>query len=183
MDRAGLARAAATIVAALGLLGVSAGAAAQPVAPAHPVVPAAAPLRCPLAGSYDPANPFARILRGEAPVSLIAEDRLVLAFVPIDWQNPGHALIIPRRAVRNVEGLTDREWLAILHMARRIARAQQTAFGSTGYSLQQNNGRNQEVCHAHVHVVPNSPSDPVKPATRAQQDAIAAKLRAALPPL
>ena len=167
-------RSAAGFVALLGFAGASA-------ALAQPVAPAASPLRCPLTAPYDPTNPFAKILRGEAPVSMIAEDRLVLAFVPLDWQNPGHALIIPRRAVRNVEGLTDREWLAVLHMARRIARAQQTAFGSTGYTLQQNNGRNQEVCHAHVHVVPNAQPDPVKPATRAQQDAIAAKLRAALP--
>jgi histidine triad (HIT) family protein len=139
-------------------------------------------LRCPLTAEYDPANPFARILRGELPVSLIAEDRLVIAFVPLGWDHLGHALVVPRRAVRNLYDLTDAEIIAVTHMIRRIGTAQQRAFGSTGFSIEQNNARKQDVCHAHFHVIPNTPEVTNRRPTRAQMDDVAARLRAALPP-
>lgn len=140
------------------------------------------PIRCPLDAPYDAGNPFAKILSGKQPGAIIARDRLVVALVPIDWENPGHALVITRRAVRNMEGLSDAEMVAALHMIRRVAAAQRKALGATGYTVRQNNARNQEVCHIHFHVVPNTPVDKVDRATLAQMEAIAARLRAALPP-
>lgn len=149
-------------------------------------VPAAAladePMKCPLAAPYDPQNPFAQIIRGEKKQAVVYSDALVMAFVPIGWDNPGHVLIVPRRAVRNLNDMTDEEMLAVFHLIRRIGAAQQRAFGATGFSIQQNNARNQSVCHAHFHVIPNSPRQPVDNATPEQMEAIAAKLRAALPP-
>lgn len=149
-------------------------------------VPAAAaadePLKCPLDAPYDQHNPFAQIIRGEKQQAIVYSDPLVMAFVPIGWENPGHVLIIPKRSVRSLNDMTDQEMLAVFHLIRRIAVAQQRAFGATGYTVEQNNGRNQSVCHAHFHVIPNSPKQPVDDATPAQMEAIAAKLRAALPP-
>lgn len=139
-------------------------------------------LPCPLSAPYRADNPFARILRGELPVSLIAEDARVMAIVPLDWAHPGHALVIPKAAVRNLDDLTDEDALAVLHMAKRVAAAQQRALGSTGYSVQQNNARQQDVCHFHLHVVPNTPAVARVRATRAEMDAMAARLRMALPP-
>lgn len=112
---------------------------------------------------------------------MIDEDTRVMAIVPLEWEHPGHALIIPKAAVRNLNDLTDEDALAVLHMAKRVAAAQQRALGSTGYSLQQNNARQQDVCHFHVHVIPNTPAATRVHATRAQMDAMAARLRAALP--
>ena len=125
----------------------------------------------------------ARVRRGlEAlPGAIIAQNRLVVALVPIDWENPGHALVITRRAVRNMEGLSDAEMVAAMHMIRRVAAAQRKALGATGYTVRQNNARNQEVCHIHFHGVPNTPVDKVDRATMPQMEAIAARLRAALP--
>ena len=57
--------------------------------------------RCPLDAPYDPRNPFAQILAGKAPASIVAETRDMIALVPIAWERPGHVLVIPRRAVRN----------------------------------------------------------------------------------
>jgi histidine triad (HIT) family protein len=140
------------------------------------------PLKCPLDAPYDPSNPFAQIIAGKKKQAIVYSDPLVLAFVPIGWDNPGHVLIIPKRRVRSLNDMTDEEMLAVFHLIRRIAVAQERAFGSTGYTVQQNNGRNQSVCHAHFHVIPNSPKQPVEDATQEQMEAIASKLRAALPP-
>lgn len=138
-------------------------------------------LPCPLLAPYDPGNPFARIVRGELPASVIAQDALVMAFVPLGWERPGHALVIPKRPARNLYDLTDAEAVAVMHMVRRVATAQQRAFGSTGFRLQQNNAQGQDVCHAHFHVVPNTPPNPTPKATRAEMDAVAERLRKALP--
>jgi histidine triad (HIT) family protein len=137
--------------------------------------------RCPLTAPYDPNNPFARILSGREPRSAVAESRMMIAILPLGWSNPGQALVIPRRAVRNLDDLSDAEMLDALHLIRRLAIAQRKAFGATGYTVTQNNARSQEVCHLHFHVIPNTPVQKVDKATRDQMDEIAAKLRAALP--
>lgn len=163
-------------LAALGLaLGLALGAAGAATA-AEPG------LACPLDRAYDDGNPFARIIRGELRGPLIYQDDTVLAFVPIDWEHPGHALVIPRRAVRHLGDLSDAEMVAVLHVVRRIAAAQQAGLGATGYTLMQNNGRNQSVCHAHFHVIPNTPGHPRRAATPAEMEAMTEVLRKALPP-
>lgn len=140
------------------------------------------PMKCPLDAPYDPHNPFAQIIQGTKKQAIVYSDPLVLAFIPLGWENPGHVLIIPRRSVRNLNDMSDAEMLDVFHLIRRIAVAQERAFGSTGYTVVQNNGRDQSVCHAHFHVIPNSPKQPVDGATQEQMEAIAAKLRSALPP-
>jgi len=154
-------------------------AAALVATPTHAESPA---LKCPLDAPYDARNPFAGIIRGEGKPAIIYSDRLVIAFVPIGWDNPGHALIIPHRHVRSLNDMNDAEMLAVFHLIRRVAAAQQRAFGATGYSVEQNNARHQSVCHAHFHVIPDTPEQKVEKATPEQMQAIAAKLRAALPP-
>ncbi|HEV2596573.1 MAG TPA: HIT family protein [Sphingomicrobium sp.] len=146
-------------------------------------VAAAEEMKCPLNAAYDPSNPFARIIRGEKEQAIVYSDPLVIAFVPNGWDNPGHVLIVPRRPVRNLDGLNDAEMLAVFHLIKRIAVAQERAFGSTGFTIEQNNARHQSVCHAHFHVIPNTPKESVDNATPAQMEAIAVKLRAALPQL
>jgi histidine triad (HIT) family protein len=141
---------------------------------------AAAPaLTCPLDRPYDPTNPFARILRHEAPAATIVETRDMIAIVPIEWEYPGHALVIPRRAVRSLDDMTRTEMAHALQLARRIGAAQRRAFGATGYTVTQNNGRAQHVCHVHFHVIPNTPAAKTK-ATPAEMQAVADRLRAAL---
>ncbi len=160
-----------------------AGLALQPVA----VAPAVEKLRCPLNAPYDPQNPFARVLRGEAslpefpPATGVIERSPVLIAVPIDWTHPGHTLVIPRRAVRSLLDMTQQEVTEVYAAIRRVATAQQRALGATGFTVAQNNGRNQHVCHVHFHVIPNTPEAKVERATPQQMNEMAAKLRAALP--
>lgn len=140
----------------------------------------AQPLKCPLGAPYDLNNAFAKIISGEKRQAIVYSDHLLIAFVPISWNNPGHVLIVPRRHVRNLSDMNDAEMLAVFHLIRRIAAAQEHAFGSTGFTVEENNGRHQSVCHAHFHVIPNTPVEPVKNATTQEMEAVAGKLRAAL---
>jgi histidine triad (HIT) family protein len=138
-------------------------------------------LLCPLSGPYDANNSFARIIRGQLPASIIAQDARVIAIIPLEWEHPGHALVIPKHPVRNLYDLGDRDLVAVMNMVKRVAAAQQRALGSTGFSLQQNNASSQDVCQLHVHVIPNTPLVLKARATRAEMDAMAERLKAALP--
>lgn len=62
-----------------------------------------------------------------------------------------------------------------------VAVAQQKALGSTGFSILQNNGRDQSVGHVHFHVIPNTPFEPRKPIPRDELDAMAERLKVSFP--
>ncbi|MBM3929336.1 MAG: HIT family protein [Sphingomonadales bacterium] len=160
------------------LLAASSAVAQQPASPARG-----------LTGAYDPGNPFARILRGEAPVSKVYEDDRVLVLMPLTMAKPGHVLVIPKRlGARNLLDLTPAELTACMVAAQKAGRAQMAALGATGFQIRQNNGADagQEVFHPHFHVVPFvGPDKALRPEaernTRDDLDAMAARLRAAWP--
>lgn len=148
----------------------------------------AAPARG-LDGPYDPANPFAQILKGERAQSKVWEDDRVIVIVPLSMVTPGHVLVIPKAPVRNLLEMTPPDMAAALSAARKAALAQRKALGATGFKIIQNNGESagQSVFHAHFHVIPGydgaridltapHPELPV-----AERDAMAARLRAAWP--
>ena len=145
-------------------------------------------IRCDLSAPYDDNNPFAKIVRGEIDRKVVFEDDHVLAFMPLDAAAPGHALVIPKGRVRSLLDMTPGEMGQVLDVVRRVAIAQQRALGATGFKVAQNNGPGpQEVCHAHFHVVPlfnnrnSRPEDYRATVPSAEQDAMAARLRAAMP--
>jgi histidine triad (HIT) family protein len=164
----------------LSLAGLAAAAAGQAELPQANSAPAPA-LRCPLDQPYQQSNPFARILRGELPASRIYEDRQVIVILPLGWDHPGHALVIPKRPLRSLYDMTPAEMGHALLIARRVGAAQQRALGATGFTIEQNNARNQDVCHVHFHVIPNTPPAPQNPVPREELDRMAERLRAAFP--
>ena len=68
----------------------------------------------------------------------------------------GHALVVTRRHVETIFGLSWEEEAALGHAASRTARAIRAAFDPDGVLLQQRNGvsADQTVPHVHVHVIP-----------------------------
>ena len=152
----------------------------QDVSSTHPP-PSDPTLRCPVDQPYEQDNPFARIMRGELPASVVYEDELVLVILPLEWDHPGHALVIPKRPVRTLFDMTPSEMGHALDVARQVGVAQQRALGATGFTLTQNNGRSQHVCHVHFHVIPNTPRATQNPVPREDLDRMAERLQAAFP--
>jgi histidine triad (HIT) family protein len=106
--------------------------------------------------TYDPQNPFAKILRGEFPSYKVYEDDHVLAFLDIMPRSPGHTLVIPKAAARNILDITPDDFAHVARGAQKIARAAMTAFKADGITVQQFNepAGGQVVFHLHVHVLP-----------------------------
>ena len=147
-------------------------------------------IRCDLGAPYDDNNPFAKILRGEISrkAQVVFEDDHVLAFMPLEAAAPGHTLVIPKGRYRSLLDMSPEAMGQVLDVARRVAIAQQRALGATGFKISQNNGPGpQEVCHAHFHVIPlfnnrnTRPEDYRATVPSAEQEAMAARLRAAMP--
>jgi histidine triad (HIT) family protein len=106
--------------------------------------------------AYDANNPFAKILRGEFSCHRIYEDEHVLAFLDIMPRAPGHTLVIPKAAARNILDINEEDYVHVARATRRIARAAMTAFKADGITVQQFNeaAGGQVVFHLHVHVMP-----------------------------
>ncbi len=52
--------------------------------------------------TYDSSNIFAKILRGEIPSHKVYEDADAIVFMDVMPQSPGHALVVPKAASRNL---------------------------------------------------------------------------------
>jgi histidine triad (HIT) family protein len=99
---------------------------------------------------------FCKIVRKQAPASLVYEDEKVMAFLDIRPLNEGHTLVIPKEHYETIYEIPE-ELIAYLHkIVKRTALAVKKATEADGISIIQQNGKaaNQEVSHLHVHVIP-----------------------------
>jgi histidine triad (HIT) family protein len=139
--------------------------------------------------SYDNANVFAKILRGELPAERVFEDAETLAFMDIMPRADGHALVIPKTPARNILDATPMQLAACLRTVQLVARAQMKAFDAAGITIQQFNepAGGQVVFHLHFHVMPRHDGASLRPHTGTMEKpdilaANAARLRAAIMP-
>jgi histidine triad (HIT) family protein len=121
---------------------------------------------------YDNNNPFARILRGEFPCHKIYEDEHVLAFLDIMPRSPGHTLVIPKAAARNLLDIKEEDYVHVARATRKIARAAMAAFNADGLTVQQFNegAGGQVVFHLHVHVMPRHDGIALLPPASRKED-------------
>lgn len=115
--------------------------------------------------AYDPANIFARILRGEIPCKKVFEDEYALAFHDINPQAPVHVLVIPKGAYVSFDDFSAKaspaEITGFFRAVGEVARAQGVV--AEGYRILANHGpdSHQEVPHFHVHIFGGRPLGPM----------------------
>jgi len=114
---------------------------------------------------YDDSNVFAKILRGEIPSHKIYEDDDVLVFMDVMPQAPGHTLVVPKAASRNVLDADPAVLSKIAPVVQRTARAVKEAFAADGVTVVQFNepASGQTVFHLHYHVIPRHEGVPLMP--------------------
>ncbi len=97
---------------------------------------------------------FCRIVSGEIPAKIVAQDDDSIAFRDITPQAPTHVVIIPRTHVASLEAATDAEMIGKLAlMASRVARDE--GIDKSGYRAVINSGPDagQTVFHIHMHLL------------------------------
>jgi histidine triad (HIT) family protein len=115
--------------------------------------------------SYDPNNIFAKILRGEMPSYKVYEDDKALAFLDIMPRAPGHTLVLPKAAARNILDVPPDDLAHVFKVTQKVAQATMKTFGADGVTVQQFNegAGGQVVFHLHVHVIPRKAGVALKP--------------------
>jgi histidine triad (HIT) family protein len=121
---------------------------------------------------------------------VVAETGGTVAFLDHRPLFPGHTLVVPRAHVETLRDLAPPEVGAYFREVRRLAIAVQDGLDAEGTFVAENNVVSQSVPHLHVHVVPRRRKDglrgffwPRHPyAGPAQAEAVAARIRGALPP-
>ncbi|MFL1732141.1 HIT family protein [Moraxella oculi] len=106
--------------------------------------------------SYDDANIFAKILRGEIPCHKVYEDDKTLAFMDVMPQAVGHVLVIGKCQAVELTDLPLEYAVAIIATAQKVIQAQRKALNVEGVvQLQLNHAKaGQSVFHYHMHLIP-----------------------------
>lgn len=110
-----------------------------------------------LYGTYDDANIFAKILRGEMPAVKVYEDDVALSFMDIFPQVRGHTLVIPKDArARNFIELAPEQIGPYMQRVQKVARAVAEGLKPDGVRVLTFNGApaGQTIFHLHFHIFP-----------------------------
>ncbi len=112
----------------------------------------------------DPDCLFCRIVSGEIPATLVAEDERTVAFMDINPATKGHALVIPRDHAPDLLSIPQEDLDACMRASQRLARRIKERLGADGINLINSCGPAawQTVFHFHVHVVPRYADDPLE---------------------
>lgn len=97
------------------------------------------------------ATIFTKIINGDIPSYMIAEDEQHFAFLDINPISEGHTLVVPKKEVDYFFNLSDDDIHRSMDFAKAIAAAIDEALEPlrTGIIVQ-----GLEVPHAHIHLVP-----------------------------
>lgn len=101
------------------------------------------------------ATVFGKIIRGELPCEKVFENEHVLAIKDIAPVAPVHFLIIPKKAIPDLQSLKEEDFF-LLEEVVRTAQALAKEFDvEEGYRLLTNNGSEagQTVFHLHFHLI------------------------------
>lgn len=107
---------------------------------------------------------FCKIVAGEIPATVVAEDERTIAFMDINPATRGHALVIPRAHARDLLDIGAEDLQACAVAAQRIAARMPEALGADGVNVL-NSCRPaawQTVFHFHIHVIPRYDGDPLR---------------------
>jgi histidine triad (HIT) family protein len=112
----------------------------------------------------DPSCLFCRIVAGELPATIVAQDERTVAFMDINPATRGHALVVPRVHAADLLAIGDEDLAACAASAKRLAARAKAAFAADGITLINSCGAAawQTVFHFHVHVIPRYEDDPLR---------------------
>jgi histidine triad (HIT) family protein len=112
----------------------------------------------------DPDCIFCKIVAGELPATLVAEDERTISFMDISPATRGHALVIPRAHSADLLAVECEDLTAVALAAQRLAGRMKQRLGADGVNLLNSCGAVafQTVFHFHMHVIPRYEGDSLR---------------------
>jgi diadenosine tetraphosphate (Ap4A) HIT family hydrolase len=100
---------------------------------------------------------FCKIANGEIPSDTVYEDEEIVAFRDLEPQAPVHVLVVPRRHIASLDGVTesDEDKELIGHLLSKVRLIAEQLGLTNGYRLVVNTGEDgmQTVQHLHFHLL------------------------------
>jgi histidine triad (HIT) family protein len=112
----------------------------------------------------DPDCLFCKIVAGDLPAQVVAEDERTVAFMDINPATRGHLLVVPREHSRDLLEVAPEDLVASALAAQRLAERVSQRLGADGVNLLNSCGQAawQTVFHFHIHVIPRYRGDPLR---------------------
>ena len=112
----------------------------------------------------DPDCIFCKIVAGELPSLVVAEDEHTVAFLDVNPATARHTVVVPRDHHRDLLSIDADALAATTATAQRVAGLLTERLDAVGVNLLNNCGAEawQTVFHFHVHVVPRYADDPLR---------------------
>jgi histidine triad (HIT) family protein len=112
----------------------------------------------------DPDCIFCKIIAGELRSQTVDSDDRTISFMDISPATRGHALVVPRKHVRDLLEIDQDDLEATIVAAQRLARRAKERLGADGVNLLNSCGQAawQTVFHFHIHVIPRYEDDPLR---------------------
>ncbi len=107
------------------------------------------------------ATIFTRIVAGEIPCYMIAENEEFFAFLDINPLAPGHTLVIPKDEIDYFFDIEEDKLGRMMAFAKKIAAALSATIPSKKIAL---SVIGLEVPHAHIHLIPINRESDIHPA-------------------
>lgn len=109
---------------------------------------------------------FHKILTGDIPAQIVAQNDGALAFMDITPIAPGHVIVIPKRAAgQNIYDTTADELAPVWALVQTLGPAVARAADAQGFNVIMNNkeAAGQRVFYPHVHIIPRREGDGLGP--------------------
>jgi histidine triad (HIT) family protein len=112
----------------------------------------------------DPNCIFCKVVAGELPATIVAEDERTVSLMDINPATRGHALVLTREHVPDLLSIAPEDLEAVTSAAQRLARRATDRLGADGINLINSRGSAawQTIFHFHMHVVPRYQGDPLQ---------------------
>lgn len=97
---------------------------------------------------------FCKIISGEIPAKIIFEDDIVMAFLDVFPDTPGHTLIVPKKHYECLDDIPEDVLNHIMNVSKILKKKIEQKLDCDGFTLIQNNGVVQQIKHFHLHLKP-----------------------------
>src|SRR5574344_113758 len=98
---------------------------------------------------------FCKIVENEIPSKKVYEDDLVVAFLDIKPNSPGHTVLIPKKHFVCLDDIDDNTLNYIMKVSRKLKKRLEKKLNCDGITIVQNNGDVQDIKHYHIHLIPH----------------------------
>lgn len=107
---------------------------------------------------------FCKIIAGELPATIVAQDERTVSFMDINPATRGHALVVPRVHSADLLEIAAEDLEACALAARQLAARAKERLDAAGVNLLNACGSVawQTVFHFHIHVIPRYTDDPLR---------------------